>query len=286
MKKAIIILIGIVTATVALAQEPDTVQQSNQIDPVVRVDSTAMESPAVEIQETKSIPEPAEPLITNSQEQEVESESSQPKIIYYQSSPSESNETSIQRRQGRSEIKTLAGSMNHSGGFGALTFRTTDFKNEAMVLAGVRAGWIINRTVGIGFEGHGIIPTTKYTNVDPSVDVYAVGGYGGMFMELIVLSNTVVHVTFPASAGAGWLGYNTDWDADFDPGVNEYYGLVDEDVFWYVEPGANIELNISRNFRLDFGVSKRFTQDLKLQATRAQDFENLNYYFTLKIGGF
>ena len=61
---------------------------------------------------------------------------------------------------------------------------------------------------------------------------------------------------------------------------------VDSDVFWYLEPGGNLEFNISRSFRLDLGVSKRFTQDLDLINTDSDEFENLNYYITLKIGGF
>ena len=48
----------------------------------------------------------------------------------------------------------------------------------------------------------------------------------------------------------------------------------------------NLEFNISRSFRLDLGVSKRFTQDLDLINTDSDEFENLNYYITLKIGGF
>jgi hypothetical protein len=215
------------------------------------------------------------------EETPVEKTDSEPKIIYYQNEPDHINNNRYKSKRGRNDIKTLAGSTNHSGGFGALSFRTTKFHDEAMVLAGLRGGWIINRTLGIGFEGHGIIPTTKYQNIDPNASVYALGGYGGMFLELIVFSNYVVHLTFPVSGGAGWLGYSADWNDDFVSGY-----LIDEDIFWYVEPGANLEINIARNFRMDLGVSKRFTQDLNIVNTDASEFENINYYITLKIGGF
>ena len=121
-------------------------------------------------------------------------------------------------------------------------------------------------------------------------DVFALGGYGGMFIEMIFFSNTVVHVTFPTSAGAGWLGYNEDWENPQPPtppgpdGTNS--SLIDEDIFWYVEPGVNLELNISRNFRMDFGMSRRFTEDLELVNTSAKAFEKNNFYVTLKVGGF
>ncbi len=199
-----------------------------------------------------------------------------PRIIYYQSTDNQEP----RKRKRRQDIKTLSGSMSHSGGFGALSFRSTDFNDESLVIAGLRGGWIINRTLGIGVEGHGIIPTTKFDNIEDGREVSLLGGYGGMFLELILFSNEVVHVTFPTSAGAGWLGYhltnnNTIMDQE-----------VDSDVFWYVEPGANLEFNISRNFRLATGVSKRFTQDFELQNTSQDAFEKLNYYITLKVGGF
>jgi len=184
-----------------------------------------------------------------------------------------------------SDIKTLSGSLNHSGGFGALSFRTTEFRGEPMVLGGVRGGWIINRTLAIGFEAHGIVPTAKFDDIDPLNTVVTLGGYGGMFLEPIFFSNQVIHITFPVSAGSGWLGYVLDWE-DYGGGSSIPNVEEDSDIFWYVEPGVDIEVNIARNFRLDLGVSKRFTQDLELEKTADGDFNGLNYFLTLKIGSF
>jgi hypothetical protein len=220
------------------------------------------------------------------------SENKKPRIIYYQTTPEPEKQPIVKHRyrdRNRNEIKTLAGSARHSGGFGALSFRATEFRDQTMVLAGARAGWIINRTLGIGFEAHGIVPTTRFDDVSPIPDqeAIALGGYGGMFLELIFFSNEVVHVTFPVSGGAGWIGYVEDWQSESQISPRQPQSdLIDEDIFWYVEPGANLELNVSRNVRLAFGVSKRFTQDLALFNTRAQAFDELNYYLTLKFGRF
>lgn len=184
-----------------------------------------------------------------------------------------------------SDIKTLSGSLNHSGGFGALSFRTTEFRGEPMVLGGVRGGWIINRSLAIGIEAHGIVPTAKFDDIDPLNTVVTLGGYGGMFLEPIFFSNQVIHITFPVSAGSGWLGYVLDWE-DYGGGSSIPNVEEDSDIFWYVEPGVDIEVNIARNFRLALGVSKRFTQDLELEKTADGDFNGLNYFLTLKIGGF
>ncbi len=183
----------------------------------------------------------------------------------------------------REKIQTLSGSHHHSGGFGAISFKATNFNNKNIVMAGIRGGWIINRSIAIGIDGYGIIPTAEFRNIDPYFNTRVVGGYGGLFIEPIVLSNKLVHVTFPVSAGAGWLGYIYDWE---DVGYSYKDDLVDGDVYWYIEPGASLELNVSRNFRINFGASYRFTQDLELINTSSNAFEDWNYFMTLKFGRF
>ena len=103
-----------------------------------------------------------------------------------------------------------------------------------------------------------------------------------MFLEPIILSNKVVHITFPISGGGGWLGYIVDWEQ------TNYYenDLIDDDIFWYVEPGAAIELNVARNFRINMGASYRFTKDLDLLSTSSSAFDAWNYFVTLKFGSF
>jgi hypothetical protein len=195
---------------------------------------------------------------------------------------SKSNDRQKRRRDHQDEIQTLAGDRTHHGGFGALTFTATDFNDKDMMMIGIRGGWIINRALAIGFEAHGLLPIAEYASIDSATSTRAVGGYGGMFIEPIVLSNKIVHVTFPIAAGAGWVGYVVDWE-DYD-----YYGgdLVDDDVFWFIKPGASVELNVARNFRINLGASYRFTQDLQLLNTPSGGFTGWNYFLTLKFGSF
>jgi len=182
-------------------------------------------------------------------------------------------------------IQTLARKGSHNGGFGALSFKATEFNEQDMVLAGLRGGWIFNRSLAIGLEAYGIIPTAEYQVTDriTLVETRAVGGYGGLFLEPIIFSNQVVHITFPVSAGSGWIGYVLDWEDN--PG-NDENDLVDGDVFWYVEPGASIEINVAKNFRVNLGATRRFLQDFTLQDTSGDAFDNWSYLLTLKFGRF
>lgn len=191
--------------------------------------------------------------------------------------------TAMEKRKktSRNDVKTLSRNNGHSGGFGALNFKYTDFRDDDILMAGFRGGWIINRSIAIGLEAQGIIPSVTYNDVTPFGAVRILGGYGGLFLEPIFWSNEIVHITFPVAGGAGWLGYHDDWtESDIDRGI------IDEDVFWYLEPGGSMELNVARNFRINLGVTYRFTENLDLAATSSDAFDGFNYFLTLKFGSF
>lgn len=287
--------------------EGETPADSVQTEPtLVENDTTKTQTPVVKDttrtpqvkpvpQDTAKTPTP-KPIVKDNLPTPQDGENEEPKIIYYQTVKGDRDDdddddyryryrndnVKVRNRGSHRDIKTLAGNMSHSGGFGAISFKSTELRDEAIVFAGLRGGWIVNRTLGIGFEAYGAIPTAKFDDIIPE-SVVTLGGYGGMFLELIFFSNQVIHVTFPVSGGAGYLGYYEDWE-----NANNNYSndLIDEDIFWYVEPGVDLELNVSRNFRLAGGVSKRFTQDMELINTEAKDFETLSYFLTLKIGSF
>ncbi len=241
------------------------------------------------------------PITAYSQEKETtEGEQSTPKSFTLDANDAKLEEVSIsgkdkegqpvsekkeKKRGSQDDIETLAGEGVHNGGFGALTFTATKFNSKDMVMIGFRGGWIINRAVAIGFEGHGLLPIAEFTSIDSATSTRAVGGYGGMFIEPIVFSNKIVHVTFPISAGAGWVGYVVDWENNYNYHFDQS-DLIDGDVFWYIKPGASIELNVARNFRIDLGASYRFSQDLQLLNTPSDGFSGWNYFLTLKFGRF
>jgi len=183
------------------------------------------------------------------------------------------------------DMMTLAGTQSHSGGYGAIFFKASDFKDQTLLISGIRGAWVVNRSFGIGIDLNGIIPAVKYAGIAPDLMKQAVlvGGYGGLLLEPILWSNKIVHLTFPISIGAGWLGYLEDWKNHYDYYQGE---IFDEDVFWYFEPAIQVEVNVARFFRAGVGISKRFTQDLQLTETSANAFDQLNYGIVLKFGGF
>ena len=182
------------------------------------------------------------------------------------------------------KIQTLFGSKSHFGFFIAPVVKGSTILDEAAVLPGIRLGWTINRVVSLGFEGYGLAPTMTKNDILTNQPVRPLMGYGGFFIEPVIGSKKLIHITTPIMIGAGWVGYVHDWNqADNNSRTDD---LVDDQVIWVVEPGINAELNVASFFRVSLGVSYRFTQNVELMNTDQKAFEGLNYSLTLKFGRF
>ncbi|GAB4405485.1 MAG: hypothetical protein OHK0053_31400 [Microscillaceae bacterium] len=173
----------------------------------------------------------------------------------------------------------------HHGFFVAPTIKITRLNDETALMPGLRAAWVINRSVALGFDAYGLVPTIEDPTIVPGMDVRPLLGYGGLFVEPILWSNRMVHFSFPVSFGAGWFGYVEDWDDDeFNLGGSR--SLIDDEVFWVIEPGANAELNVASFLRLSLGVSYRIVEDLSIRNTEPDALRGFNTNFSLKFGRF
>ena len=78
--------------------------------------------------------------------------------------------------------------------------------NRNAVLVGGRLSLIASHCVGIGIGGTGFLNEFHY---EPSLDrqVSLTGGYGGMYIEPILLPRFPVHLSFPVLFGAGGISY-------------------------------------------------------------------------------
>jgi hypothetical protein len=117
------------------------------------------------------------------------------------------------------------------------------------------------------------------------MDVYLTGGYGGLYIEPILLPRSPVHLSFPVLLGAGGISFISR-----DEGFNENF-IEDSKAFLLIEPSAELELNLTKFFRLAFGASYRFpTQfDVGLPDTYTIDVDalkSMSYTITFKFGKF
>ncbi|MEM6298935.1 MAG: hypothetical protein AAF740_09635 [Bacteroidota bacterium] len=189
--------------------------------------------------------------------------------------------TAIFAQRSGDDMKTLVSGTSHHGGFFAMNFKGTSIHDEPALLVGARVGWNIDRVIAIGFAGYGLAPTVSYAPEPNQSRVRPLMGYAGLFAEPIVGSNRVVHLTFPMFIGGGWAGYLDDWNDQNDVQLQE------DAVIWVAEPGANLEINVSRWMRLGVGTSYRFVGGIdKLETSYGEDFQGMNYHFMMKFGRF
>jgi hypothetical protein len=182
------------------------------------------------------------------------------------------------------EFQTLLGHDKHNGFYGAFSVGYTEIEDKQAVTFGGRLEWIAGHSIGLGFGGTGFINENHF---EPSLnsDVFLTGGYGGIYIEPIVMPNFPVHISFPILLGGGGVSYVTE-DMNWDHNMVE-----DTEAFLIAEPGAELELNLTKNFRLAIGTSYRFTTPFNVGTSVATEVDSdalqgFSFMMTFKFGRF
>ena len=178
--------------------------------------------------------------------------------------------------------QTLLGNIGitDNGGCGAPVIRFTRVAGEGHFMFGGAGGWIINQTFVVGGAGWGAVDDLETTYQpspqEPTLTRTVSFGYGGFFLEYVGLSHQVVHFTISALVGAGGLGFH-------DPmGVYDRAG----DGFFAMEPGAGVELNVVKFFRVNVGGSYRLTKGALFAGVDDADLRGPSAAIAFKFGSF
>lgn len=204
----------------------------------------------------------------------------------------------------KDDFKTILGSGQSHGGYISFDLQTGQTKdNQNLLELGGRLGWIMNHGFTFGLAGYGFTGNVKkevtYINPisssgnDGITSLYNIGGgYGGIFVEPIVLPKTPVHVSFPIFFGVGGIGYYEPFDLNNND-YNYNYGSIETSVVTVFKPGVDLEFNITRFFRLGISANYRLVSNLELTLDETKgtmldpDYLNgFNYGFSLKFGWF
>lgn len=197
----------------------------------------------------------------------------------------------IERRvyhSNQKEMKTLFNGDYHSGAYFAINFKGHNYFGEDVMFLGAKMAGVINRSLAIGLEINSMLPSVEVDDIELKYlpeggSMRPIIGYGGLIIEPILMSNQPVHITFPILLGAGWVGYLRDWNEELQEGEKD---LLDDAVFFVVEPGVNVEFNLTRHTRLGLGVSYRSADNFELENTSKKAFNGINYNMMLKFGRF
>ncbi len=154
-----------------------------------------------------------------------------------------------------------------SGGYGSFSIGYSNIDSKDALQLGGRVAWIANHRLAVGLAGYGFVNAMHKnynTDFDPS-KYFIAGGYGGVFIEPIVMPYYPVHISFPVLFGVGGVtAVEADnWsNSNYNNHSTQYY---DSDVFLVLEPGVDIEFNIVKFFKIALGASYRFTNGVNLK---------------------
>ena len=169
------------------------------------------------------------------------------------------------------------------------TFSQLNGQNGYM--PGFAGGIIMNRNFKIGLIGKTIDSHETSLQFDDIFDepVYLVGGHGGLFLEASPIDNKVVHISIPFIIGCGTAEYiSKDLYPEIEDGDEMDYcrKQMSTSPYWVVEPGANIEVNVTGFMRLYAGYSYRLMMGLKLANTESNALNGSNFNFGIRFGKF
>jgi hypothetical protein len=191
------------------------------------------------------------------------------------------------RMMAQEETLVGGGDIEH-GGFGAPVVKYTQIIGEPSLLVGGRGGWIINHTFVIGGGGYGLVNNIRSTEpgsfIFPYGDTFLNFGYGGLELEYIGQSDKLIHYSVLVLLGGGSVSYiNKGFDGDI-------FGESDldspADIFFVLEPGVSIELNVTTFFRINGGISYRFISGAAFDTYSNSDLAGLSAVLTFKFGSF
>jgi hypothetical protein len=205
-----------------------------------------------------------------------------PPLLAQETDEKEPQEEPQEQPQEKPQEDTLIKGGIDSGGFGALVFRFGEVADQFATLQGVRGGWIINHqfVIGAGLYGvsNGICLDDDRDCRFREIDF----GYVGFEFGYIGLWNRVAHYTLQLLIGGGGVSYlNSASEGDLahqwgDPGTD----------FFVAEPVANLELNVTKWWRINVGAGYRIVAGLDAGSLESSDLSSVFGNVEFKFGSF
>ena len=159
------------------------------------------------------------------------------------------------------ETKTLMGEDTNISSIWGIDLKTGSIQDDIGIGYDVFYGALFNRSILLG----GIVGL----NVTHPLINY---GYFGLFCQYTYKPEEVFHFSGQLALGTGSAkGYESVKSSAFDN-----FGNITGDGFYYLEPGVNVEFNITETARMVVGLSYRYVTGLDEVTFIQEDYESDN----------
>ena len=164
------------------------------------------------------------------------------------------------------------------GYFGGPFVSATQINNDWGLKIGGKGGALLNNKFAVGATGMGIESNyishnnnlSDYTNVPMQLGI----GAAGIFIEYVFNFRKLVHFSIPLNIMGGGIAVK-----DKNTGIE-----IESSGIFVVEPGLNLELNISRYFISGVNISYRQVIGSSLINFDAKDISGLNIVLIFRFG--
>ena len=180
------------------------------------------------------------------------------------------------------EIRTLTSSDTTKtfGGYGGPLIEVTQISNDWGVLFGGKGGFIVNRKFAFGGVGTAMLNNPDFigSTQSESTDVPLQLSYatGGVFFEYFFNLESPVHLSIPLNIMGGGVTINEE-NTD-----NE----IESSGMFVIQPGINLEFNVTEHFIPTFYVTYRQVLASKLENLDNKDLSGISMGLILKFGAF
>jgi hypothetical protein len=169
--------------------------------------------------------------------------------------------------------------------FMAPEVKYTTLIDEWEYFGGLRFGFLIDHRYVLGLEVNGILSENAFrgtATVEGETDINNAMYYGGLYLDYIIPTNFPVQISFPLLLGAGGNFLFEKFDNIQQPDAE----ILEIGKFLVAEPKINLELNISRVFRMGIGCGYRLVGKSNLDRLNNEDLSGFLINVNLKVGSF
>jgi len=185
----------------------------------------------------------------------------------------------------------LGGNSKITGWFISMDNSFSQLNDKNASLPGFSFGMVINRSFHLGLIGKSFSWHETYLKFNDvlSEPVYLNGGYGGLYLDANTNAGKILHISFPviiAGGCASYMSVNKYAELDEDGQIDYSSQELASSPFFVVEPGINLEMNITGFMKAYTGLSYRWINGLDLENTSSRAFSGMNFNVGLRFGKF